>query len=185
MTPLPLRETSTPRPLTPAATLLRNASILATKTCRQSPLDTVTEYLIGKNNMATVYMSPDTYFEAFEEMIDLCKFDLEKHHTAGLCLAQNDRRLILGGIAPSTPGARIPRWHSRIKGAWLIKVGDTQVSTIADVKKAFAEAFETGLPSLTLLFSHPEVRQDVSHDGLPIVSSAPFSQHVHDQLNKC
>jgi hypothetical protein len=133
MTPLQLRETSTPRPLTAAAALLRNASVLATKACCQSPSDTVTEYLIGKNDMAMVYMSPDPYFEAFEEVIDLHKFDLKKHHTAGLCLAQNDRQLILGSIAPSTPGAWIPRWRSRIKGAWLIKVGDTQVSTIADV----------------------------------------------------
>jgi hypothetical protein len=87
-------------------------------------------------------------------------------------------------MAPSTPGARIPRWRSRIKGAWLIKVRDTQVSTIADAKMAFAMASDSGVPSLTLLFSHPEVRQDVSHEGLPVVSSAPFSQHVHDQLNK-
>ncbi len=36
-----------------------------------------------------------------------------------------------------------------------------------------------------LLFSHPEIRQDISHDGLPIVSSAPFSQQIHDQMNKC
>jgi hypothetical protein len=35
-----------------------------------------------------------------------------------------------------------------------------------------------------LLFSLPEVQQDISHDGLSIVSSAPFSQHVHDQLYK-
>ena len=27
------------------------------------------------------------------------------------------------------------------------------------------------------------MRQDISHDGLPIVSSAPFTQAVHDQLN--
>jgi hypothetical protein len=47
-----------------------------------------------------------------------------------------------------------------------------------------AKASVSGLPSLTLLFSHPEVRQDISHDGLPIISSAPFSQHIHDQLNK-
>jgi hypothetical protein len=39
------------------------------------------------------------------------------------------------------------------------------------------------MSSIPLLFLHPEIRQDVSHDGLPIVSSAPSTQHIHDQLN--
>jgi hypothetical protein len=37
---------------------------------------------------------------------------------------------------------------------------------------------------VVLLFSHPEIRPDSTHDGLPIVSSAPFHQQVHDQLNR-
>ncbi len=36
---------------------------------------------------------------------------------------------------------------------------------------------------MTLLFSHPELRQDISNKGLPIVSLAPFLQQTHDQLN--
>jgi hypothetical protein len=36
--------------------------------------------------MATVYMSPDPYFEAFEEVIDLRKFDLHTHCTAAYAL---------------------------------------------------------------------------------------------------
>jgi hypothetical protein len=53
-----------------------------------------------------------------------------------------------------------------------------------DVQDAFASSVSSGARYVTLLFSHPEVRQDILHDGLPIVSSAPFSQHVHDQMNK-
>jgi hypothetical protein len=34
-----------------------------------------------------------------------------------------------------------------------------------------------------MLFSHPEIRPNLSQDGLPIVSFAPFSQLTHDQLN--
>ena len=67
--------------------------------------------------MATVYMSPDPYIKAFEETIDLRKFDLTQHHTAGLCLAHSDNRLFLGGMAPGTPGAKIPRWRSRLKAS--------------------------------------------------------------------
>ena len=94
-----------------------------------------------------------------------------------------DGRLILGGMAPSTPAAKIPRWCSRLKGAWLVKISDHTVSTIAQAQQVFAQLNADGASSVTLLFSHPEIRQDISHDGLPIVSSAPFSQHVHDQMN--
>jgi len=86
-------------------------------------------------------------------------------------------------MAPSTPAAKIPRWRSRIKGAWLIKIGDTVVSSISDAQQAFAALAQNGVTSVTLLFSHPEIRQDSSLNGLPIVSSAPFTQHIHDQLN--
>jgi hypothetical protein len=134
--------------------------------------------------MATIYMSPDPYYEAFKEVIDLRKFDLHKHRTAGLCLAHSDKCLYLGGMAPGTPGAKIPCWRSQLKGAWLIKVGDILVSSIADAQNAFTTAIVLGSPFVTLLFSHPEIHQDISHDGLPIVSSAPFSQQVHDQMNK-
>jgi hypothetical protein len=122
MTPLPLWETAAPyRPLTAAAAMvctidytttscspLPACSVFGTRARKPSPLDIVLEYLIGKRDMATVYMSPDLYFEAFDKMVNLRKFNLSKHRTAGLCLAQSDNRLFLGSIAPSTPAARIP-----------------------------------------------------------------------------
>ena len=102
-------------------------------------------------------MSPDPYFEAFKETIDLQKFDLHRHSTAGLCLAQSNDSLFLGGIAFSTPGSKIPRWQSRLKGAWLIKVCKNPVSSITDVQTVFATAIASGLTSVPLLFSHPEI----------------------------
>ena len=89
-------------------------------------------------------------------------------------------------MAASTPAAKIPRWRSQIKqGAWLIEIGDTMVSSISDAQQAFAALAQTGVTLVTLLISHPEIQQDTSHNGLPIVSSAPFTQHIHDQLNHC
>jgi hypothetical protein len=58
---------------------------------------------------------------------------------------------------------------------WLIKVGNTTVSTIADVATAIEAAIASGLPSVTLLSGHPEIRPNLLHDGIPIVSSAPFT----------
>jgi hypothetical protein len=65
-----------------------------------------------------------------------------------------------------------------------MKVGSTQISTISVAQSAFWSHYETGAPSVMLLFSHPELRQDISNKGLPIVSSAPFLQQMHDQLNR-
>ena len=77
----------------------------------------------------------------------------------------------------------IPLWRSRIKGAWLIKIGDWTVTTLAEAHDAFQQFSSNGITTVPLLFSHPEIRQDILHDGLPIKSSAPFTQHIHDQLN--
>jgi hypothetical protein len=63
-------------------------------------------------------------------------------------------------------------------------VGDILISSIADAQDTFTTAIALGSLFVTLLFYHLEIRQDISHDSLPIVSSAPFSQQVHDQMNK-
>jgi hypothetical protein len=133
--------------------------------------------------MALVYMSPDPYHDAFKEILDIRRFDFARHCTAGLCLTQVNGRLILTHMAPSTPAAKVPRWRSRIKGAWLIKIGDTTVSSIAEAQLTLQQLASAGITSIPLLFSHPEIRQPISHDSLPIVSSAPFLQQIHDQLN--
>jgi hypothetical protein len=130
--------------------------------------------------MALVYMSPDPYHEAFKETIDLQCFDLSRLRAAGLCLAHSNGRLFLGGMTPGTPAAKR---RSRLKGAWLIKIGHHTVTSIAQVHEAFAQLIADGTSNVTLLFSHPKIRQDISHDGLPIVSSAPFTQPIHDQMN--
>ncbi len=187
MIPLLLCEMTPPQPITAAAALLHSTSPELPKTslhlqpgylngpklsnpsspppfrsvvaCTKSgsASDIVTEFMLSKKDMATIYMSPDPYFEAFEEVIDLRKFNLRKHCIASLCLAHSDGHLYLGGMTPSTPGAKIPCWQTRIKGAWLIQIGSTPVFTIDDVQQAFQELSTSAVPSVTLLFSHPEI----------------------------
>jgi hypothetical protein len=67
----------------------------------------VQEYLIGPEDMAMIYISPDAIYGAFEEELDLRKFTFSSHATAGLNLYEKDQRLYLASMAPSTPGARI------------------------------------------------------------------------------
>ena len=84
-----------------------------------------------------VYMLPDPFHDAFEQTVDLWKFDLTKHATGGLSLYVRDGRVHLASIAPSTPAARINSWRTWIRGAWLIKVGGILVKSIEDVVWAF------------------------------------------------
>jgi hypothetical protein len=86
-------------------------------------------------------------------------------------------------MTPSTPAAKIPRWWSYIKGAWLIKIGKTEVFNIKEAQCTIQHLVLAGVSSIPLLFLHPEICQDVSQNGLSIVSSTPFAQHIHDQIN--
>lgn len=141
------------------------------------------DFEISRTDMVMIYMSPDPYFDAFEEVLHLKHLNLVKHATAGLSFYESGGCVHLASMSPSTPVAKIPDWRTRVCGAWLIKIGDTIISSIEDAKSALCSVVDKGLPSVPLLFSHPEIRPNLSHNGLPIVSSAPFTQQIHDQMN--
>ena len=86
-------------------------------------------------------------------------------------------------MAPSTLGAHIPRWHTRICRAWLIQINGTPILLISDAQAVFQQLSATCTPTCTLLFSHPEITPDISNKGLPIMSPSNFSQFTHGQLN--
>ncbi len=52
--------------------------------------DIVLELLITMGDLTMIYMSLTSYYDAFEEVLDIRQFDLSKHFTAGLCLAHVD-----------------------------------------------------------------------------------------------
>jgi hypothetical protein len=86
-------------------------------------------------------------------------------------------------MAPSTPGARIPRWRTCLRGAWLLQIDDTPITTINNALTTFARLNSAQKRSCTLLFSLPEISPDISNKGVPIISASNFSQYTHDQLN--
>jgi hypothetical protein len=110
LTPLPLRETALPQHRTAAAAQLSTNITYPHLHCTKSniAIDIVTEFMIGKQDISMIYLSPDPYHNAFEEEVDIRRFDLNKHCTAGLCRAHHDGCLFLGGIAKGTPCAKIP-----------------------------------------------------------------------------
>ena len=183
--PLPLRVTSLPDAARTPRTINARAARLQSRpdTQKKTAAEVVSHYLINSEDMSMIYVSPDPYATVFEEEIDLRKLNVEHHPTAGLILFEKNNRLLLASMAPGTPGARIARWRTRIRGAWLIQVDDTPVTSISEAKAVFTRLSLSNSPRCTLRFSHPEVNPDISNKGLPVMSKSDFSQFTHDQLN--
>jgi hypothetical protein len=122
-------------------------------------VDSLTEAIISKCGYQSFHVDhPEDVFLCFQEIVNIHRVVVQT--------------------------AKVDWWRVNLRGAWLIKVGSTQISTISNAQSAFWSLYETGAPSVMLLFSHPELRRDISNKGLPIVSSAPFLQQTHDQLNR-
>jgi len=102
--PLPLRISGTP--ISFGARAARVESPTTSK--KDLAAEIVRDYLIGHEDMAMIYLSPDPFYGAFKEKLDLRKFDLAVHGTAGLNFLQKNSRLYLASMEPGTPGARIP-----------------------------------------------------------------------------
>jgi hypothetical protein len=104
-------------------------------------------------------MSPDPYGQAFKQEIDLRKWDLTTHRTAGMHLLEKNGRLLLASIDASTPAARIARWRTHLRGAWLVSINGTPVEeSITDVSTTLAQHATSPHPCI-LVFSHPETSE--------------------------
>jgi hypothetical protein len=145
--------------------------------------EVVREYSIGKEDMAMIYISPDPFYGAFEEELDLRKFDLSRNSTAGMNFFAKDQHLFLASMALGTPGARIPWWRTQIRSAWLNAIDGTQLTTLADAQSIFRCLSHDHSRGCTLLFLHPKITPDIASSGLPIMSKSDFPQLAHDQLN--
>jgi hypothetical protein len=142
-------------------------------------------YGVSATDMAQVHMLPTPYNEAFEEELDLHKFDFSHHRAAGMAFLPQDNRLILASMAPSTPGARIPRWCTRLQGAWLLSINGTPVHTLAEVHQAFHNLSLSQPASCILLFAHPKISQGLSNKGLLLLCHNQIPQLSIDQLSNC
>ena len=113
------------------------------------------DFDVTRRDMAMIYMSPDPYFDAFEEQLNLQHVNLTKHTTAGLELYESSGRVFLQSMKPSTAAAKIPDWQAQLRGAWLMKVSGTIISSVDNVSLALKALVDSGAHTVTLLFSHP------------------------------
>jgi hypothetical protein len=106
-----------------------------------------------------------------------------QHPTVGLDLYKKDRRVHLKKMTAELPAAKILDWQRCFWGAWPIKVGNTTVTSAADITSTLTLALASHTCLVTIQFAHPEIRPNLTHDGIPIVLSALFTMAAHDQLN--
>ena len=119
--------------------------------------DTMLDFEVTRWDKAMIFMSPDPYFEAFEEQLNVQNVNLKTHHTAGLELYELSGRVFLRSMKRSTAAAKIPDWHTRLRGAWLIKIGDTIISSVEDASSTLRTLVDSDAQLVTLLFLHPEI----------------------------
>jgi hypothetical protein len=142
-------------------------------------------YGVLANNVAQIYLLPNPYNKAFEEELDLRKFDMSHHCAAGMMFLPQDNRLILASMTPSTLGTCIPCWCTRLQGTWLIFVNGTLVHTIAETHQVFHDLYLNNAASCVLLFAHPELSHGLSNKGLPLLRHNQIPQISIDQLSDC
>jgi hypothetical protein len=114
-------------------------------------------YGISANNVAQIYLSPTQCNDAFEEELELRKLNISCHCAAGMIFLPQDDQLILASMAPSTPDARVPRWHTRLRGAWLLSVNSTLVHTLAKAHQVFHDLYLRHAALNILLFAHSRI----------------------------
>jgi hypothetical protein len=86
-------------------------------------------------------------------------------------------------MAPSTPGARVPCWCTRLHGAWLLSINGTPVHTIADVHQVFQDLYLKNASLCTILFAHPKISHGLLNKGLPLLRCNQIPQLNIDQLS--
>jgi len=121
----------------------------------------------------TVTMSDDPLKTSFAETLPIGG----KDPTAGLVLQieETTGRVKLLECRKGTPTARIPRWRSRLRHAYLLSLDGKPITSLDDAAKAIAQARQYGETTSVARFAFDEIRNNLTDEGVP--------QLYHDQLN--
>jgi hypothetical protein len=183
--PLPLRASSPPQ--TYAATAAHTHTVaqlaipatvplqVAPQPKRRLEHDMCLQHDISQKDFEMVYLSHSSFNNSFEEILDIQRYDPTISSTGGLQCEEKASKVFLRSMQPSTPAAKIRAWRSRLRGAWIIKVDDTMISSISDIEQALLRAKNDGHRSCTILMAHDAIRDGLVETGIPQINV--------DQLN--
>jgi hypothetical protein len=128
-----------------------------------------------RRDIESVYLSPSSFLDAFEEEIHLRHFDATKFPTAGMECDEKNGKVYLHQMIPSSPAAKIRAWRSRLRDARIIAINDTPVNCIRDISDAFLILATAGTQKATILMQYSAIRDSLVESGIPQVNV--------DQLN--
>lgn len=163
--PLPLRLTSPPEHASPVS-----ARAAHSKVGKSLDHEIISQHEISNKDLQMVYLSPHAFKNSFEEVLDLRKYTSSMSPTAGLLCKESNGRLYFRDAEPSTPAAKIRAWRSRLRGAWLIQVNDTPVSTMTDLRSVMSSLLDSKSKHCTLLMAHSELKDGLVETGIPQVN---------------
>ena len=120
----------------------------------------------------------DLCHDPFDTNMEITIATKGTHPTLGLHLITNKdigNRLQLTECIKSTPAARISKWRSTLRGAFLQKVNNIPVHTITDVKHIVKEARASQIDDIPCTFATIQRVAMHPQHGTPLI--------YHDQLN--
>ncbi len=177
--PLPLRLGATPNPVGARAAAVDSSYYKNTALDPAKYSALFEHYQVSQTDLLQVYMSSDPYGDDVIRTLPLRGLQSCRHKAAGIGLKEENGRLLLEHMVKSTPAAKIPRWRSELKGAWLKSVHGHEVKTIADVHRVFDDLSRLELKECELIFAKLEVKQSLTEEGIPQVNIDQINPRPH------
>jgi hypothetical protein len=172
--PLPLRASTPPSVYAAAAAkstfdddLILPSSTLPTKRLEH---EMIMDNVISRKDVEMVYLSPSPYDNAFEEVLDLRRYNPTISPTAGIICEEKSSKLFLREMQKSTPAAKIRAWRSRLRGARILEVEGTPVATSDELAQALLRLKDKGSKQCTILMAHSAIREGLVETGIPQVN---------------
>ena len=155
---------------------------LTTHTQLQNPNFPAAAAALNAPEVMSIELSGNPFGPSFIESIPLSGI----HPTAGLELQLDSLRgrLRLLGCLPGTPAARISRWRSRLRFAYILSVNAIQILTLTDFEQTIATLRSTKSTTCDVCLTFDEIRNNLSASGLPQLYFDQLRdiRHINDSL---
>jgi hypothetical protein len=172
--PLPLRASTPPTAYAAAAARSTFDDDLimpnSTPPAKRLEHEMIMQNGISHKDVEMVYLSPLPYNNAFEEVLDLRRYNPTISPTAGIICEEKSSQLFLRKMQKSTPATKIQAWRSRLRGARILEVNDTPVATSDKLAQALLRLKDKGAKSCIILLAHSAICEGLVETGIPQVN---------------
>jgi hypothetical protein len=166
LTPIPLLACTMPLPLGELTTHKHLQHLPTTaRLDDELPPSVAAAAALTAPEVMSIEFSGDPFGPSFVESIPITS----THASAGLHFKLDPARdrLRLLAIEPGTPAARINRWRSRLRFAYILSINDIDIRTQTDIDQALATLRAAGTSVCDIRLTFDEIRNSLSASGLP------------------